>query len=262
MKSYKHYLLVTLALIVLGGTGCTNHIEEQVVESNRNKKNMALNDEKASTGISKDLDGIKENATAELDIYIHIVDQYVDAINNDFYKDILTGVSNEWDWIGADINRNLLSNLNVDKQYKVYYALEDVDKNGIPELFIGGSDGSSTPRYYDMFTFDKTRVGNPFSGLNYELGHRTNLYFYSDGIFEVFLSNGGFDNEMNFYKISSNGYSLVLVERVSTKQTSQGIQKYYHGEDGKTEISEVEFDSILQRFRAVGKAELHWIEIN
>jgi len=43
MKSYKHYLLVTLALIVLGGTGCTNHIEEQVVESNRNKNNMALN---------------------------------------------------------------------------------------------------------------------------------------------------------------------------------------------------------------------------
>lgn len=260
MKSYKHCLFIILGLFILGGSGCTqNHMGEQVIEGNNNENDTIPNKEKASSHMSKDLGGSEGIATAELDIYSSIIDQYIDAINHDFYKEILAGESNEWELIGADVNLNLLSCLGGSEQYKVYYALEDVDKNGIPELFIGGADGDSIPINYDMFTSDKTRAINPYSG--YEFGHRTNLYLYSNGIFEVDWTNSGINHGMEFYKISSNGYSIELVESVSINGTADGTTKYYHDAEGNTEISEEEFESILQSFRGTRKAELFWVEI-
>ena len=45
---------------------------------------------------------------------------------------------------------------------------------------------------YDFFTFDGKQAISPFREAGYvgiEFGYRVNLYFYSDGIFEVRWSN-------------------------------------------------------------------------
>lgn len=246
MKIYKRYLFLILGILMWGTTGCVNgQIEDQ------------------SNAISNDSKNLEIKATNESgDIYNNIINQYIDAIDNDFFKDVLSDQSEDWDLIGKDVNTNLLSNSRDYKQYKVYYALQDMDNNGNPELFIGGSDGNTPPLIYDLFIFNQEKVVNPFTELGYEFGHRTHLDFYSDGVFEVDWSNSGMNNGMNFYRITADGYSIELIESISLNKSPHDVLKYYHDTEGTAEISKEEFNSILQRFRDVGKEKLLWIEIN
>ena len=46
--------------------------------------------------------------------------------------------------------------------FQVLYALKNIDHNGIPELFIGSSNGIGKVNIYDIYTFNGIRAVNPF----------------------------------------------------------------------------------------------------
>ena len=219
------------------------------------------NEDKDGSGIEKSI------GETETNIYNDIMNQYIDAVDQIFPS---TEKSNSWKediWSLSEnvVNRNLFVNAYDFEEYKVYYVLYDVDGNGTPELFIGGPWGrNAPPMIYDFFTFDGKQAISPFREAGYvgiEFGYRVNLYFYSDGIFEVRWSNGAMNYGRDFYRLSSDGYNVYPVESVSIKVPYDLIMRFYHDAESEDEISEKEYDAILQKQRAAGRLDLNWSEI-
>ena len=216
----------------------------------------------------KDVFGIKKSiGETETNIYNDIMNQYIDAVDKEFPpKERINSEEKErWSLLGDEVNINLIINAHTFESYKVYYALYDVDGNGTPELFIGGPWGrNAPPMIYDFFTFDGRQAISPFREAGYvgiEFGHRVNLCFYSNGIFEVDWSNGARNYGVDFYRLSSDGYNVYPVESVSIKVPYDLIIRFYHDAESKDEISEKEYDAILQKYIDVGEADLNWSEI-
>lgn len=212
-------------------------------------------------------ENVSENA---IDGYINIINQYTKVLTDDNYIDLIHNT----ELIGESLNTHLLMdfyNYNEYKEFGIYYALGDIDKNGIPELFIGGSYISEVPSLYDIFIFDKKKIIKPFTEIYYdsygEFGNRTNIYFLQNGIIDVEWTNSGSNNGMEFYKVSTDGYSMELIESISIdgRMTLTGdgktTTKYFHDKKGTIEISEDEFYSILRGYWAEGPETLSWIEI-
>ena len=218
-------------------------------------------DDKDGSGIEK---SIWETETI---IYNDIMNQYIDAVDKEFPPQERVNYKREerWSLLGDEVDMYLIINAHAFESYKVYYALYDVDGNGTPELFIGGPWGRNTPPViYDFFTFDGKQAISPFREAGYverQFGYRVNLYFYSNGIFEVDWSNGAMNYGVDFYRLSPDGYNVYPVESVSVKVPYDLITRFYHDAESEDEISEKEYNAILQKYMAVGEADLNWSEI-
>ena len=218
-------------------------------------------DDKDGTGIEKSI------GETETNIYNDIMNQYIDAVDKEFPPQERVNYKREerWSLLGDEVDMYLIINAHAFESYKVYYALYDVDGNGIPELFIGGPWGRNTPPViYDFFTFDGKQAISPFREAGYvgiQFGYRVNLSFYSNGIFEVDWSNGAMNYGVDFYRLSPDGYNVYPVESVSVKVPYDLIIGFYHDAESEDEISEKEYNAILQKYMAVGEADLNWSEI-
>ena len=218
-------------------------------------------DDKDGSGIEKSI------GETETNIYNDIMNQYIDAVDKEFPPQERVNYKREerWSLLGDEVDMYLIINAHEFESYKVYYALYDVDGNGIPELFIGGPWGRNTPPViYDFFTFDGKQAISPFREAGYverQFGYRVNLYFYSNGIFEVDWSNGAMNYGVDFYRLSPDGYNVYPVESVSVKVPYDLITRFYHDAESEDEISEKEYNAILQKYMAVGEADLNWSEI-
>ncbi len=216
----------------------------------------------------KDGSGIEKSiGETETNIYNDIMNQYIDAVDKEFPPQERVNYKREerWSLLGDEVDMYLIINAHEFESYKVYYALYDVDGNGIPELFIGGPWGRNTPPViYDFFTFDGKQAISPFREAGYvgiQFGYRVNLSFYSNGIFEVDWSNGAANYGVDFYRLSPDGYNVYPVESVSVKVPYDLITRFYHDAESEDEISEKEYNAILQKYMAVGEADLNWSEI-
>ena len=218
-------------------------------------------EEKDGSGIEKSI------GETETNIYNDIMNQYIDAVDKEFPPQERVNYKREerWSLLGDEVDMYLIINAHAFESYKVYYALYDVDGNGIPELFIGGPWGRNTPPViYDFFTFDGKQAISPFREAGYvgiQFGYRVNLSFYSNGIFEVDWSNGAANYGVDFYRLSPDGYNVYPVESVSVKVPYDLITRFYHDAESEDEISEKEYNAILQKYMAVGEADLNWSEI-
>jgi hypothetical protein len=218
-------------------------------------------EEKDGSGIEKSI------GETETNIYNDIMNQYIDAVDKEFPPQERVNYKREerWSLLGDEVDMYLIINAHAFESYKVYYALYDVDGNGTPELFIGGPWGRDTPPViYDFFTFDGKQAISPFREAGYverQFGYRVNLYFYSNGIFEVDWSNGAMNYGVDFYRLSPDGYNVYPVESVSVKVPYDLITRFYHDAESEDEISEKEYNAILQKYMAVGEADLNWSEI-
>ena len=218
-------------------------------------------DDKDGSGIEKSI------GETETNIYNDIMNQYIDAVDKEFPPQERVNYKREerWSLLGDEVNMYLIINAHAFESYKVYYALYDVDGNGTPELFIGGPWGRNTPPViYDFFTFDGKQAISPFREAGYvglQFGYRVNLSFYSNGIFEVDWSNGAANYGVDFYRLSPDGYNVYPVESVSVKVPYDLIIGFYHDAESEDEISEKEYNAILQKYMAVGEADLNWSEI-
>ena len=171
-------------------------------------------EEKDGSGIEKSI------GETETNIYNDIMNQYIDAVDKEFPPQERVNYKREerWSLLGDEVDMYLIINAHAFESYKVYYALYDVDGNGTPELFIGGPWGRDTPPViYDFFTFDGKQAISPFREAGYverQFGYRVNLYFYSNGIFEVDWSNGAMNYGVDFYRLSPDGYNVYPVDSV------------------------------------------------
>lgn len=163
---------------------------------------------------------------------------------------------------GKNINFELALAAADEEEYQVYYALKDIDNNGVPELFIGLGMSAEEARQYDIFSLSGETPVSLFP--NESFGYRTNFDVYTDGTIEVVGVGSAIDHVYDSYRISDDGYTPDLIESLSvfgdwSEQGEEPLIKYYHDAEGKKEISEEEFNKIKDQYESKEKETFEWI---
>ena len=174
-------------------------------------------------------DEYKDKKNQIEDAYGEIINQYIDAVKNNYYFDIRrTNEDLFGEKFGPDFNQKLLMDLWARRgnkyDFQVFYGFKDVDHNGIPELFIGSSNGIHSMNFYDIYTFDGTKVINPFDEIfeNSDFGYRNYLYLYTDGILAQNWVNSGSNSGWSFYQFRDNGVNIELLDVISHDYNYEG----------------------------------------
>ena len=211
--------------------------------------------------------------------YSEIIIQYIDAIKNDYYLDIhRTDEELFRKKFGPDFNQNLLLDLWVldynHYDFQVLYAIKDIDHNGIPELFIGSSNGIDKVNIYDIYTFNGIKAVNPFDELfskNCDFGYRNCLYLYTDGILVELWRTGGFHYGWRFYQIAPDGYHIKLLDNISEYTKYEGEVYYYYANElpkqsseyfnDKCEVSYERYLQIYEKYTSGSEDKISWNKI-
>ena len=188
-------------------------------------------------------------------IYGDIIAEYRDMVQNNFYQDLLEkedllAYENSF---GKDIGSEIRH------AQKVYYALYDIDGNGIQELIIGGGEDASNPWNYDLYTYDGSKAVHVFP--DFEFGYRTNFSLYENGIIEVFYSGSAAESGNDFYRMNAAGTGAEIVENFSIIGSLDGdttVITYYQG---KNVITEDEYNQKIQEYEVALQIPFSWTEI-
>ena len=206
------------------------------------------------TEYSDDYSWIAEFVSKEKADYSIVIEQYKEAISNDFYRNNFDGVSSDVK-IGNYLNSELLSSAGNYNSFSVYYSLCDVNADGVDELFIGAKGDDEQIRSYDIFVYANGKISRPFT--DKQFGYRTNFYLLKGNIFEIVSSGGAYTTGVEYYKISHDN---------STKLISSLLYDYgkYYSVDGKykNSITEKQYNDILAKYRNSGYYNFEWKKIS
>lgn len=206
--------------------------------------------------ISEDDEAVNE----ETDMYDHILEEYRDMVQNDFYIDLLGS-----DTYDSSFGKHIGSEIRTSRK-AVFYALYDIDGNGTKELIIaGGEDGigvsnpAFSPCNYDIYGYDGADVLHIFPDIDF--GYGTNFSLHENGIIEVYYSYSATESGYDFYQIGSDGFTPELVDSFSVVWHSEGEGPVWNYFQKGNEITEEEYKTNMQSYEVTLSAGLDWIEI-
>ena len=200
---------------------------------------------------------IENDITENMNIYHDVLTQYRDMVQNDFYvnlRDLDTYESSFGEDIGFEIRTH---------KQDIYYTFYDIDGNGTMELIIaGGENAVSNPTFspwnYDLYGYDGTNVVHIFPEM--EFGYRTNFSLYDNGVIEVFYSSSAAESGVDFYKISTDGFTPELIDSFTAVGHLEGEESVFTYSQNGNEITEEEYNANIQSYK-IALTELDWIQI-
>ena len=250
IRKYGYIAAAALAVSVLSiACGQEKEPDTQLWETISKEETMQPGGAAEGAGIA----GNTEDEAAG--IYGDIIAEYRDMVQNNFYQDLLEkedllAYENSF---GKDIGSEIRH------AQKVYYALYDIDGNGIQELIIGGGEDASNPWNYDLYTYDGSKAVHVFP--DFEFGYRTNFSLYENGIIEVFYSGSAAESGNDFYRMNAAGTGAEIVENFSIIGSLDGdttVITYYQG---KNVITENEYNQKIQEYEVALQTPFSWTEI-
>ena len=200
---------------------------------------------------------IENDITENMNIYHDVLTQYSDMVQNDFYvnlRDLDTYESSFGEDIGFEIRTH---------KQDIYYTFYDIDGNGTMELIIaGGENAVSNPTFspwnYDLYGYDGTNVVHIFPEM--EFGYRTNFSLYDNGVIEVFYSSSAAESSVDFYRISTDGFTPELMDSFTAVGHLEGEEPVFTYSQNGNEITEEEYNANIQSYK-IALTELDWIQI-
>ena len=257
-KISKTYVIAAVALsVTLLIAGCGPGTEQAQAGYDSTKEEIQIMD----TENKNDVTDNQETSSGDTDVYNHVLAEYKDMVQNDFYTDLLDhGDLEAYDSsFGEDIGAEI-------RNYKqdVYYAFYDIDGNGIEELIIAGGEdsasGSGLPlRNYDLYTFDGSNVVHIFPEMDF--GYRTNVSLYANGIIKVCYSGSAGESGVDFYRIDADGVSHKLVDSFASAGSQEGDTAMFTYSQNGTEITEEEYNTKIQSYETALTTALDWRQI-
>lgn len=186
--------------------------------------------------------------------YSPVITQYQDAIGNDYYADVLNGYADD-DIIGEYVNYELLDCARNYDEFHTYYALIDINNDGIEECVIGAGENQSSIGNYDIFSYDGS-VPKPLFEVG-TFGYRTNFSISEDGIIRTFGSGGAMSNGYAYYRLPKQQVDVEIIDNIFLD-----FGLYYRSINGNQfEISEEEYNNVVDKYEKLNSAKLNWIEI-
>lgn len=200
----------------------------------------------------------QEAPSGKIDIYDHVLAEYSDMVQNNFYTNLLDS-----DTYDSSFGEDIGVEIRTHKQ-DIYYTLYDIDGNGIMELIIAGEEnGVSNPDFspwnYDLYGYDGTNVVHIFPEM--EFGYRTNFSLYENGVIEVFHSDSAAESGVDFYRIGNDGFTPELVDSFTTVGHLEGDEPVFTYSQNGNEITEKEYNTSIQSYEVTLTTVLDWIQI-
>lgn len=145
----------------------------------------------------------------------------------------------------------------------IYYTFYDIDGNGTMELIIaGGENAVSNPAFspwnYDLYGYDGANVVHIFPEM--EFGYRTNFSLYDHGVIEVFYSNSAVESGVDFYRISSDGFTPEGIDSFTAAAHLEGEEPVFTYAQNGNEITEEEYNAGIQGYE-IALTAFDWIPI-
>ncbi len=131
-----HIIAIIVLLVTFLLVGCETNTtgQKQTITDGTEEKKI---NESSTTKLNND-----ELPNEKIDIYNHILEEYSDMVQNDFYIDL-----RDSDSYDSSFGENIGLEIRTHKQ-NVYYAFYDIDGNGTKELIIaGGENGVASPTF-------------------------------------------------------------------------------------------------------------------
>ena len=179
--------------------------------------------------------------------YAPVIISFRNLIGHNSYKDADGG--DDYGQYNEYVDPSLLDELQTDEgDGAVYYALNDFDHNGTPELFIGTKEGSDY-RLLDVFTYANGNIYklmNEFEYIEYALY----VVCPSGNVMLISGEDGGADGMSavefyTFYHITENGHSVDVVGSLM-KEGDTGYR--YSVSGNKTKLDNEEFESAYYEY--------------
>lgn len=195
-------------------------------------------------------------AAVSTEVYEEVLEEYRQMVQQNFYQDLRDTDAYESSFgphIGVEIRTHVQD---------VYYALADLDGNGVEELVIGGGENASanadgSPWVYDLYSYDGQQVVSVFPEL--EFGYRTNLTLHPDGILQVSYSSSAAESGVDVYRL--NGAEAQLVDAFSMTGHLEGETPVFTYTQNGQEIEQAAYEQALESYPQRLGAELPWLPI-
>lgn len=192
---------------------------------------------------------MKESIEESLKIYAPIIEQYKEAIQHDFY----VGTRDEY---GEYVNSTLVYASAYCGEIRVFYALKDINDDGVNEFVIGSKLDGGNIGICDIFTHDGS---NPVP-LFYvgTFGERTKCELYDTGVIYVAGSGGAELHSFDYYKLPTGSTAVEHIEGFSVENDI-----YYRVNEAYERIAtitESEFNTVRTQYES-DEMELSWKEI-
>ena len=180
--------------------------------------------------------------------YNEVINQYVELKNNNFYRGKDFGSIDNY--IKKYVSRLLVIHKAIygDLSNDIWYSLYDIDKNGVNELIISDkNDGSGN--IYDIFTYANGKIyslhneiSGSYSSEYSSWGERTQISLYKNGVIGIYGSGGAYAHGMSFYRIGTDGYSMICHFDVEILYDKYYISDPFSDSSSKQEVSEEFFE--------------------
>lgn len=190
-------------------------------------------------------------------IYNTVLAKYWQAYSDDFLSYDIEFVSPS------------LITFNPDKKQELYFAIRDIDGNKTPELVIGADTDEISKVIYDLYTYSNGKFIRLYN--DNILGERTNCIICANGVLAIGENAAPWKYSRNYYRISSDGYTLKLIESTSVEYSDENNSiertKYYHSSEWVNEITQAAYNRIEQKYpdsygRYAGSENMDWIKLS
>lgn len=199
-----------------------------------------------------------------MEYYAPVFVQYQNLLSHSYPIDPET-----WDIQGPDFSTDLTSQLlflhcfyqNENSMYvrrndaHVYYAFEDLNEDGIDELFIGVGDSIEHVYIHSLFSFNGVEPIRLVS--EDSLGERAYMTVYEDNTFMIYGSGGAAYSCIQHFKLLTNS----LVPEVINEYRWEDTECYRIDANGsRTDISKEEYTAVM-RYEGIPVKKLDWQEM-
>ncbi|MCM1365495.1 MAG: hypothetical protein NC122_10190 [Faecalibacterium sp.] len=212
-------------------------------DNGRKSGNTELNE--TSTAAWQESDGIPE-------YYKEIIAQYQDVVVHDYYRDVdgdrlYAYLGKYAPYVYSDIEEERNS-------YKFYYALHDIDKNGIPEL-ITANVCESGYKPWEVFTYADGRIRMLMAE---DFLYAPDVTILANSVIMTYsnMEDGGdVSEEWNFYRYGDDGATPEWIGALNKiKYSENGETKFYDAkarlsyDTDFVEIDKEKFESMMKEY--------------
>lgn len=195
-------------------------------------------------------------AAVSAEVYGQVLEEYRQMVQQNFYRDLRDTDAYESSFgphIGVEIRTHAQD---------VYYALADLDGNGVEELVIGGGENASanadgSPWVYDLYSYDGQQVVSVFPEL--EFGYRTNLTLHKGGILQVSYSSSAAESGVDVYRL--DGATAELVDAFAVSGRLEGETPVFTYTQNGQQIEQAAYEQALAGYPERLGADLPWIRV-
>lgn len=238
-------LLAVVAAAGIGGWFLANASNKQ--NNDTETKNANVNTTNAEERVSnsdttENTDSNKKSELTVKEMYNNLINDYKKAMSEYDQEDVNSeeNIAKKYDLVSS----SLITHVNRYKEQgtKLTYSIYDIDKNGIKELIVCANEAPGA-----IYTYD-SKEEKPVKIFFQDTLERGSLSIYDNGVIFSQGSGGAFLHYYEFGKISNNGTSYEVIEKIEEEYTAENSNPTYKDYKTRKTLNYKNLDEIKDKY--------------